>query len=52
VLARKTARRGGQDGGGNNWGANPKTIPPIGTKVTVRLKPAKDEGKGDEKDAK
>lgn len=51
VLARKTARRGGQEGG-NTWGANAKEIPPIGTKVLVRLKAAKEEGKGDEKGEK
>ncbi|MEX2215326.1 MAG: YdjY domain-containing protein [Phycisphaeraceae bacterium] len=49
VLARKTKMRGGQGGGGGDtWGANPKGIPKNGTKITVRLTPAKDDGKGDE----
>ena len=40
VLARDTKNRGGQGGGGGDtWGANSKVIPPVGTKVTIRLKP-------------
>lgn len=42
VLARKTDLRGGQDGGGGDtWGANEKAIPPVGTKITIRLRPVK-----------
>ena len=53
MLARKTKMRGGQGGGdGHTWGANPKGIPKNGTKVTIRLTPAKEEGKGDDAKAK
>ena len=51
VLARKTNYRGGQDGGGGDtWGANEKAIPAVGTKITVRLRPAKKEDDKKNKD--
>lgn len=51
VLARKTNYRGGQDGGGGDtWGANEKAIPAVGTKITVRLRPAKKEDEKKKKD--
>jgi len=47
VLARMNDKRGGQEGGGGNeaWAANTKAIPPIGTKIILRLTPVKEEEK-------
>lgn len=45
VLARFNDKRGGQGGGGGNeaWAANSKAIPPIGTKIIMRLTPVKED---------
>lgn len=42
VFARQTKLEGGQGGaGGDTWKANTKLIPPVGTKLTLRIQPAK-----------
>lgn len=50
VFARQTKLEGGQGGaGGDTWRANTKVIPPVGTKLILRIQPAKkaDKGTGD-----
>ncbi len=42
VFARQTKLEGGQGGvGGDTWRANTKVIPPVGTKLILRIQPAK-----------
>lgn len=42
VFARQTKLEGGQGGaGGDTWSANTKLIPPVGTKLILRIQPAK-----------